>query len=241
MRISRITLAALCIGVGLSAQNSSFAQNPSREIVTLGRGVLSSKASILVLEMTIVGAGPTAQDAKTRSAGKTEGLISDFRRFGLKPEDWERSLSVARRPIPEEPKRLAFWATTTLIARLDDFAAGPDMLDRATLMEVASIRFRFEASDPQAEYERALKRALADARFKAEALAAEGSVKLGALIGCEELAVPAAPGPWAGLPAALASGSNESADVPSHQQAADLKKPVVTTTAEVRARFAIVE
>jgi uncharacterized protein YggE len=220
MRISRITLAALCIGVGLSAQNSSFAQNPSREIVTLGRGVLSSKASILVLEMTIVGAGPTAQDAKTRSASKTEGLISDFRRFGLKPEDWERSLSVAR---------------------LDDFAAGPDMLDRATLMEVASIRFRFEASDPQAEYERALKRALADARFKAEALAAEGSVRLGALIGCEELAVPATPGPWAGLPAALASGSNESADVPSHQQAADLKKPVVTTTAEVRARFAIVE
>ena len=241
MRISGITLAALCIGACLSVANSSFAQSSSREIVTIGHGVLSAKASILVLEITIVGAGPTAQDAKTRSVSKTEGLISDFRRFGLKPEDWERSLSVARRPVPDEPKRLAFWATTTLVARLDDFTAGPDMLDRATVMEVASIRFHFEASDPQAEYERALKRALADARFKAEALAAEGNVKLGALLGCEELGTSREPGP-AAVPSAIAAGeSGQATALPFHQQAADLKRPVVTTTAEVRARFSIVE
>jgi hypothetical protein len=241
MRVSTIVLAALVIGAGLCAPNRALAQSSSREIIVTGHGVLNSKAGILILEMTIVGAGPTAQDAKSRSAGKTEGLISDFRRFGLKPEDWERSVSLARRPIPEEPKKLAFWATTALVARMDDFMAGPDMLDRATLMDVASIRFRFEASDPQAEYERALKRALADARFKAEALATEGSVKLGALLGCEELAVPAAPGPRTVPLAASATESDQSAALPFHQQAADLKKPVVTTVADVRARFAIVE
>ena len=241
MRISRILPAALFVGACLFAVNTALGQNPSREIVTLGHGVLNSKASILVLEIAIVGAGPTAEDAKVRSASKTEALIADFRRFGIKPDDWERQLSVARRPIPDEPKRVAFWTTTTLIARLDDFASGPDMLDRATMLEVASIRFRFESSDPQAEYEKALKRALADARFKAEALAAEAAVKLGVLVGCEELEVPREAGLPPIAPASPGVETSQGSDLPTHQQAADLKFPVVTTHANVRARFAIVE
>ena len=241
MRISRIVLVAICFGACLCMPANSFAQNSTREIVTIGHGELNAKASILVLELTVVGAGPTAQDAKSRSVSKTEGLISDFRRFGLKPEDWERSLAIARRPVPDEPKRLAFWATTTLVARLDDFAAGPDMLDRATMMEAASIRFHFEASDPQAEYERALKRALADARFKAEALATEGSVKLGALIGCEELGMRRERRPAPDSPAVSKAEPSSVIDPPFYEKAADLKKPVVMTRADVRARFSIIE
>jgi uncharacterized protein YggE len=241
MRISRILSAALCAGACLIAVNIAFGQNLSREIVTLGHGVLNSKASILVLEIAVVGAGPTAEDAKVRSASKTEALVTDFRRFGIKPDDWERRLSVARRPIPDEPKRVAFWMTTTLIARLDDFAAGLEMLDRATMLDVASIRFRFESSDPQAEYEKTLKRALADARFKAEALAAEAGVKLGLLVGCEELDAAGDAGLPPNTPAGPGVEKSPGGDLPTHQQSADLKFPVVTTHANVRARFAIIE
>ena len=239
MMIRRIAPAILCVGGILIAHSSCLAQSQAREIVTVGHGVLSSKASILVLEIAVVGAGPTAQEAKSRSTSKSESLVADFRRFGVKPEDWERNLSVSRRPIPDEPKKLAFWATTTLVARLDDFSSGPDMLDRATAMDVASIRFRYEMTDPQVEYERALKRALADARFKAEALAAEGSVKLGALLGCEELTAPPPPGTVA--PVIAGAEPNQNTELPFFQQIAELKMPIVTTVATVRARFAIVE
>src|SRR3990172_224331 len=218
MRISRILPAVFYVGACLVAVNAALGQNLSREIVTLGHGVLNSKASILVLEIAVVGAGPTAEDAKVRSAGKTEALIADFRRFGIKQDDWERRLAVARRPIPDEPKRVAFWTTTTLIVRLDDFAAGPEMLDRATMLGVASIRFRFESSDPQAEYEKTLKRALADARFKAEALAAEAGVKLGLLAGCEEFEVSHEAGSPPNVPAGTGGETSPGRDQPTHQQ-----------------------
>lgn len=241
MMIRRIAPAILCVGVSLVAHGSSLAQSQAREIVTIGHGVLNSKASILVLEIAVVGAGPTAQEAKARSTSKSEGLITDFKRFGVKPEDWERSLSVSRRPVPDEPKKLAFWATTTLVARLDDFSSAPEMMDRATVMEVASIRFHYEMTDPQVEYERALKRALADARFRAEALAAEGSVKLGALLGCEELTTPAPPPQGTAAPGSAEAEQDQRTELPFFQQIAELKMPVVTTIALVRARFAIVE
>lgn len=241
MKFSKILLSAAGLILWLATTNSACGQQPPREIVTVGHSALNSKPSILVLEIGIVGAGPTAEDAKTRSTGKTEALVSDFRRFGIKPDDWERSLSVARRPVPDEPKRTGFWATTTLIARLDDYAAGLEMLDRATVQEVAFVRFRFETSDPQGEYEKALKRALADARFKAEALATEAGVKLGLLVGCEELSGVRKPERRPTATGGVGSETTEVDEPPVHRQHADLKAPVVTTVAEVRARFAIIE
>ena len=241
MKFPKFLLLATGVALCSLAPSPALGQNPPREIVTVGHAVLKSKPSILVLEIAVTGAGPTAEDARKRSASKTEALVSDFRRFGIKPDDWERNLSVARRPVPDEPKRIGFWATTTLIARLDDYAAGLEMFDRATIMEVSSVHFRFETSDPQGEYEKALKRALADARFKAEALAAEGNVKLGTLLGCEELSGSEGPVRPPVFPAEADAHGNSGNEPPIHQQVADLKTPAVTTVAEVRARFAIIQ
>ncbi len=238
-RSFRFVMSVLLV---LGLVSAAWAQNPEHEIVTTGTVVLNTPATILVLEMTVLGSGSTAEDARARTVGKTEGLIADFRRFGIKPDDWVRSQQAYRRPLPEEPKKTIFLAATTLVVRLNDFSAAIDMMDRATMLDAASVRFRFEVSDPQTEYESALKRALADARFKAEALAAEGGVKLGALTGCEETTPPPQPAPWSPLPSALplnASAPNE--DILVRQKAIDLKSPVVTTVAQVRVRFAIAQ
>ncbi|MEW5876212.1 MAG: SIMPL domain-containing protein, partial [Candidatus Zixiibacteriota bacterium] len=121
-------------------------------IEVTGLGVLRVPATIMVVQLNVGAVGQTAGEATERVKARADEVIADFRRFGLKPEDWVLGTNIARRPMPEEPKRLAFWATTSLAARLEDFGAGAEMFDRATELNAAAIDFRFEIDDPQLEY-----------------------------------------------------------------------------------------
>ena len=227
-----IVLVAMLAGV-------AGAQSGPAEITVIGSGVLQQPARILIVTVGVGVVGPTAAEARERVGLRTDEFLKEFRQFGLTPDDWAKTTAVQRRAIPEEPKKLAFWATTTLAVRLDEFGAATDMLDRATDLNVASIDFEFVLDDPQLEYERALKRALADAQFKADMLAKETGVKLGSMLGCEELTLPPI------LEAASESRDQYSGsgpggrNVPAARRAADLSPHEIVTIATVRARYAI--
>jgi uncharacterized protein YggE len=233
--IAALTAVAL-VTFGAPAANAE--DNTGIEVT--GLGVLRVPATIMVVQVNVGAIGQTAGEASDRVKARAEEVISDFRRFGLKPEDWVMGTSIARRPMPEEPKRLAFWATTSLSSRLEDFGAAPDMFDRATALNAAAIDFRFEIDDPQMEYEKALKRALADAQFKADALAREMGRKVGPLLGCTELSDPPGPAPLSiRFLEAMDAEEERGSDVPAPRRAADLRPHEIETLAMVRARFSL--
>jgi len=233
----RVALA-WAIAAALTPMAARAQDNTGIEVT--GLGVLRVPATIMVVQLNVGAVGQTAGEATERVKARADEVIADFRRFGLKPEDWVMGTNIARRPMPEEPKRLAFWATTSLAARLEDFDAGAEMFDRATELNAAAIDFRFEIDDPQMEYEKALKRALADAQFKAEALAREMGRKIGPLLGCEELSHP--PGPVPQPIQSLQPMEDEEGRgeiVPAPKRAADLQPHEIETLAMVRARFSL--
>lgn len=241
MKTKTATTALITALISAVLASTIHAQDQSGVEVT-GLGVLRVPATIMVVQINVGAVGKTAGEAEARARARAAEVIADFRRFGLVPEDWTELTSIARRPMPEEKKRLAFWATTALTARLEDFSAAPDMFDRATQLNAAAIDFRFEIDDPQLQYERALKRALADAQFKAEALAREMGRKIGALTGCEEVSEPPAPAPKSFPPLHLADAGVVNADwVPAPRRSADLQPHEIETLAVVRARFALVD
>jgi uncharacterized protein YggE len=241
--MNRIRLTAaftvfLCLV--LSATAALAQDSPPREITVNGTGILKHPPTILVLRVELGAVAPQAQEASDHAQKRINEFIEDFRRFGLTPKDWTQDITIDRRPLRDEPKKLAFWGTGILTVRLDDFGPAVDMLDRATAMHASAVNFHFELDEPELEYERALKRALADAQFKADALAKEVGLSVGGLISCEELSEP--PGPpiadhrFVGSPFQV---SAEGSETMTTRAATELRLRDIVTTAKVRARFAL--
>ncbi|GAB4319410.1 MAG: hypothetical protein Kow0074_09000 [Candidatus Zixiibacteriota bacterium] len=182
-----VTVATALLALAILNAGITQAQQSDREIVVWGDGVLSRPPTVLQLGITVMSIAPTAKEAAEMANARAEEVVVEFRQFGLDPGDWRIERAMIRKPLPDEPKRLAFWATATLAVRLDDFTAATDMLDRAHALKAASITMEFQIDDPRVVYESALERAVDDARRRAEVLARELNVTLGPPLGCEEL------------------------------------------------------
>ncbi len=179
-----------CISLLLMITAGAFAQQPIPSIEVYGNATLDEPVEVLRLTMTIIQQGKTAEEAYQNAIHRAEDIIRAFRRFGFGPDDYIKQYVVERRPHPHERKRLVFLAAVGLSLVVDDFTAGTQMLDVATQYGVRDFVTYFDITDRRSSYERALRRALADARLKAEMLAAESGVKLGAMVGFEEISEP---------------------------------------------------
>ncbi|MGD8605369.1 MAG: SIMPL domain-containing protein [Anaerolineales bacterium] len=235
-----VATAFLCLF--LTAVPAIAQDNPDREVTVYGTGILEHPPTILVFRVELGAVAPKAQEATDHAQQRMDEFIEDFRRFGLTPEDWIQDMALARRPLRDEPKKLAFWATGILTVFLDEFGSSVQMLDRATAMHASDIHFHFELDEPQIEYERALKRALADAHFKADALAKEVGLSVGSLLSCEELSEP----PGLPLSDRHAFGgaqqvSAEGMETVTARAVTEFRYQHIVTTAKVRARFGLTD
>ena len=238
--LTLLLLAAVLCGTAGFAQ----AQQPEREIVVTGVSDLELPPTVMELQITTLAIGPTGAQAGDQAQARADEVITDFRQFGLQPNDWHQDRAVVRRPLPDEPRKMAFWATVTLSVRLDDFTAATDMLDRASQLKAVNVKFDFELDEPAVAYENALKHALDDAHRRAELIAREMNVTLGPPIGCEELSRP--PGNERGrfmgfgrrtAPTEDTDSENDNALQPDRPMV--LRPEMITVSATVRARYAI--
>lgn len=218
------------------------AESGQKYFATNGSATVTERAEVLRLTMTVITQGETAEKAYQRATRLAEDLVSAFRRFGFGPDDYETRYVVERRPHPHEKKKLAFLAGIGLSLVVDDFSAGTQMLDVATQFGVRDFVTYFDVTDRRSAYERALRRALADARIKAEALASETGVKLGSLVQFEELSMP--PDDYV-YPQPLLPPTFEETDggqiPPAGAGSVRMAPQSYEIKAEVRAAYAIVE
>lgn len=166
------------------------AQSESDHISVVGVAAVTVPAEVMRLTMTVAAQAEIAQKAYERAVRRSEDVVAAFRRFGFKPEDYLTRYVVERRPVPGEKSRLAFIAAVGMSLVVDDFSAATQILDVATGLGVRDFVTYFDIADRRSAYEKALRRAFADARLKAEAMAAEAGVKLGPLVGFDELSQP---------------------------------------------------
>ncbi|MBD3297590.1 MAG: DUF541 domain-containing protein, partial [candidate division Zixibacteria bacterium] len=164
------------------------------------------------------------------------------RQFGLDPGDWQLDRAMIRKPLPDEPKRLAFWATITLRVRLDDFTAATDMLDRAHSLKAAKIMMDFQLDEPRVVYESALEDAIDDARRRAEVVARELNVTLGPPLGCEELSDAPMPEDTHPIPSSddLFERRHLGDVIPDPSEFTTVNPEPIEIRARVRARYAII-
>jgi uncharacterized protein YggE len=170
--------------------STARADSSGQQVMVNGTATVSMRAEVLRLTMTIIQQGETAEMAYQNAVRRAEGMITAFRQFGFGPDDYITQYVVERRPHPQERKRLVFLAAVGMSLVADDFSAGTQMLDVATKYGVRDFVTYFDITDRRSAYEKALRRALADARIKAEVLASESGVKLGPLMEFEELSEP---------------------------------------------------
>lgn len=218
------------------------AEELAPQVTVTGTATVSMPAEVLRLTMTIIQQGESAEQAYRNAVRRAEGMITAFRQFGFDPDDYQTQYVVERRPHPQERKRLVFLAAVGMSLVVDDFSAGTLMLDVATSYGVRDFVTYFDITDRRSAYERALRRALADARIKAEVLASESGVKLGALVGFEEISEPpedyAYPRPL--LPATW-DETDEGQVPPEGAGSVRMSPQPYETRAQVRASFGIVE
>jgi len=177
--------------IALSLLGSTvWAESGRKQVAVIGSAVVTNPVEVLRLTMTVIAQGETAEKAYQRAVRRSEDLVSAFRRFGFGPDDYSTRYVVERRPLPREKNRLVFLAAVGLALVVDDFSAATQMLDAATQLGVRDFVTYFDITDRRSAYERALRRALADARIKAEVLASESGVKLGSLVEFEEISEP---------------------------------------------------
>jgi uncharacterized protein YggE len=245
MMISRKALTLwLLVAVLCGTAGFAHAQQPEREIVVTGVSDLELPPTVMELQITTLAIGPTGAQAADQAQARADEVITDFRQFGLQPNDWHQDRAVVRRPLPDEPRKMAFWATVALSVRLDDFTAATDMLDRASQLKAVKVEFDFELDEPAVAYENAIKHALDDAHRRAELIAREMNVTLGPLNGCEELSRP--PGSERGRFMGFGRRTTQTDDADSDDDNAlqpdrpmVLKPEMITVSATVRARYAI--
>lgn len=182
--------SALTVFVCLLLFSTAGADSSNTQVTVNGTATVSMQPEVLRLTMTIIQQGETAEKAYRNAVRRAEGMITAFRQFGFSPDDYITQYVVERRPHPRERNRLVFLAAVGMSLVVDDFSAGTLMLDAATQYGVRDFVTYFDITDRRSAYEKALRRALADARIKAEVLASESGIKLGPLVEFEEISEP---------------------------------------------------
>jgi uncharacterized protein YggE len=204
-----------------------------RTICVIATGEASIAPDLALVSFAVTGSGkelaPTRDDVNARSSA----VLARLRELGVADADLNAP-DVGIHPeydYRRGQKLIGYRVVRQMTARVRDLDALGGILDglvTAGANEVGGAQMT--ASDPSAAEHQALRAAMAVARAKAEALAAEGGVTLGDVARIEEEsdhgAVP--------MPRFRAMGAMETAEVATEVAAGDL-----TVTRRIRAWFSI--
>lgn len=232
--LSLALLLSLGSLTGCAARSAQGAQYATAEagIVVTGEGAADAAPDLAVVRVGIEARRPTMAEAREANASAQARLLEAVRGLGVESADIQtEQLSLqAEYDYTDAGRQLrGYLATNTVRVRLHDVSRAGAVVDAAVAAGGDDARVdgvSFEIEDPTALRVEARRRAVADARVKAEQLAAELGATVGEPIFIEEVGV-SAPGPIMMRMAA-------SADTATPVEAGTLE-----TNVSVRVRWAI--
>lgn len=196
MRLLKITAAALLVlaaaalaGVGVPETAGGASGDPGDGITVTGEGTARATPDRTSMSFAVQSHGATAEEALAANSAAVRNLVAALKAAGVAAKDLRTEhFDVSPRwdvDKVQEPRGHQASASITVsnqplerASRLGEIAtrAGADTVSGPGLT----------VADPKAAYEGALKRAFADAREKAELLAAAAGVSLGEVTGIIE-------------------------------------------------------
>jgi uncharacterized protein YggE len=178
-----LTLAAAVIAAAAFAAGAGAAA-AAREITVSGSGIATTVPDEAQFSFGVTVTGPTAKAALTADARKMNALIAAVKAEGI-PAAAIQTSQVSLTPNTNEAgtKIVSFTASNSITVTTKEIAKAGAIVDAAVgaganLVSGPSLRH----SDQQALHQSALTAAVADARSRAQAIAAASHVRLGAVL-----------------------------------------------------------
>ncbi len=228
-----LRLALLCVavaaivafaGVGLPARARSAGDQPAaRSITVSGTGTVSAVPTQAGFDFGVSTRAKTAQQALADDSAQMRKLIAALEAAGVPASSLQTS-SVSLEPVTsgDDSAIVGYSASNTVSATVSELSKAGAIVDAAVAAGANQVDGpNLTVADQRAQYDQALKAAVADARAKAQVLAAAGGLRVGSVGSVEE--------------------NSGSAPVPFAQSAADAAStPIQAGTQQVTATVTVV-
>jgi uncharacterized protein len=173
--------------VALTA-GATRADDPVAQIVVTGEGRVEARPDMATVSLGVTTEAETAVDAMQQNSTRMAEVLAQLREAGIEERDLQTSgLSLGPRwdygSGTREPRLVGFTATNTLSVRVRDLEALGGILDRSVRDGANTFNgLTFGLIEPQPVMDEARRRAVADARRKAELYAEAAGVTLGPIL-----------------------------------------------------------
>jgi uncharacterized protein len=162
-----------------------------RTINVTGVGRVTAAADLLTLSLTVETQAPTVSEALAENNKQAEAVLSTLKAHGIQERDIQTT-EFSINPVTDNgnpPKIVRFRTRNGLSAKLRDLQAAGAVIDAAVqaggdATRIENISFSF--ADPSNLFVEARKRAIADAKDRAQQLANGLDVGLGNIISISE-------------------------------------------------------
>lgn len=202
-----VLAAALLLPQAGFAQGDAAAPNiaPVPKIVVTGEGDAAMRPDMALLSLGVMREAATAREALSANNDAMAAVIAAMKAAGIAARDLQTAglridprYTYTNKPDgSQEAELVAYQVTNMLSVRVRELDKVGEVIDRAVSLGVnqgGSIAFTND--DPDAALAEARKRAVADARGKAETLAEASGVALGRVIEISEQSFQAPPQPF---------------------------------------------
>jgi uncharacterized protein YggE len=207
------TLPALALAAALAAPLPALAE---ATISVTGEGIVQTVPDQATLSLGVTSNGPTAAEAMSANTAAMTAVIARLKTAGIDQADMQTSNLFLTANwggyASTTPKIIDYAASNMLNVRLRDIAALGEVLDAAVTDGANAVNgITFGLADPRPAMDEARTRAVADARARAEVLAAAAGVDLGAIVSITDAGAFNGPAPMfradaAGAPVPLETG-----------------------------------
>lgn len=204
MRMTMPLALAAILAMPLAAAAQETPTTP--RIVVSGQGEAAIAPDMAWLNLSVMREADTARAALDDANEAVAGVIAALKQAGIEERDLQTSgLSINPRYVypqnndgSQPPRIVGYQVTNSLSVRVRDLARLGEVIDRAVTLGVnQGGGITFDNDDPSEAVAQARRRAVAEAREKAETLAEAAGVTLGRVIEISESAPMQPPMPLA--------------------------------------------
>jgi uncharacterized protein len=177
------TLAALLAVVALAAAPIASAAG-GRTITVDGTGMVSTVPNEADFSFGVAVTAPTAKSALAACARRTNSMIAALSKAGVKPSDIQTAeITLSPNTNSDGTRIVNFSASNTVTVKTRAISKSGSIVDAAVAAGANTVDGpNLTTADQLALSQRALAAAVANARTKAQAIAAAAHVKLGAVM-----------------------------------------------------------
>jgi uncharacterized protein YggE len=211
-----VGLALINSGGPRSALGADPATPPEHTISVTGVGRVLMTPDTADLRLGVVVQRPPATEARTQAAATMTKVVAGIKAAGIADKDIQTAM-LSLQPVYDystnsnPPKLIGFQVVNTVAVIVRDLAKTGDLIDDAVEAGATSIDgVSFRVENPTAAESQARKAAVADARAKADQLAAAAGVSI---VGVSLISEQSAPVPYPMPFAAGAAARDESTPV----------------------------